>query len=272
MTDGDLFKESKTKMKMFKGQYRQIFLAIDFKRQLIRFKTMREDVQFNQKKDIAFQDVIEVKRQDIDVYKGEHKIAVGPPFQFKFSLRTMTSQLFLFANSEIERELWMESFFKIKEINESSNVNFSLKNNVLGYQREINATRGSSNNNENDGIAYKTESLLVNKTGIKGTVMKAIQNISLFHDDMYHKRFFVLEFGQPYCYIYKSEKDTKSHQCHKQVSIISASVIQDDEIQANLEEREQKRSRSFLRRKMQNEVKQCQWNFPFKLTFTSEEP
>ena len=38
MTDGVLFKESTTKIKALKGKYRKIFVAINFKKQLIRFK------------------------------------------------------------------------------------------------------------------------------------------------------------------------------------------------------------------------------------------
>lgn len=50
---------------------------------------------------------------------------------------------------------------------------------------------------------YKTEQLLVTNNSIKGSVMKAIENLGLFHSDEYHKRFFMLEFGQPYCYWYE---------------------------------------------------------------------
>ena len=38
ITDGYLFKKSRTKIKMIKGKYRQIFASIDFKKLLIRFK------------------------------------------------------------------------------------------------------------------------------------------------------------------------------------------------------------------------------------------
>ena len=46
MTDGDLFKESKTKMTAFKGKYRKVFVSIDYKKHLIRFKEKREDPKF----------------------------------------------------------------------------------------------------------------------------------------------------------------------------------------------------------------------------------
>ena len=37
--------------------------------------------------------------------------------------------------------------------------------------------------------------------------MKAIDNISFFHKGQYHKRYFVLEFGQPFCYFFEKKKD-----------------------------------------------------------------
>lgn len=72
-TDGDLYKESKTKMHALKGKYRKIFAAVDFKKHLIRFKENRDDDKFISGKNIAFQEILEIKRLDIDVFKGEHK-------------------------------------------------------------------------------------------------------------------------------------------------------------------------------------------------------
>ena len=37
-TDGQLIKESKTSLTIIKGRYRQIFVSIDFKKNVIRFK------------------------------------------------------------------------------------------------------------------------------------------------------------------------------------------------------------------------------------------
>ena len=114
-------------MKAIKGLYRQIFLAVDFKKNLIRFKSKREDEQFETVKDIAFQDLIEIKRLEIDIYKGEQMTGVGPPFKFKFLLRSLNSQLFLFASSEMERDVWIESMIKGKDINQSEVINYSRK-------------------------------------------------------------------------------------------------------------------------------------------------
>ena len=118
-------------MKAIKGLYRQIFLAVDFKKNLIRFKSKREDEQFETVKDIAFQDLIEIKRLEIDIYKGEQMTGVGPPFKFKFLLRSLNSQLFLFASSEMERDVWIESMSKVKDINQSEVVNYSRKQNHI---------------------------------------------------------------------------------------------------------------------------------------------
>ena len=38
-----------------------------------------------------------------------------------------------------------------------------------------------------------------------------------------------------------------------------------------VDEREEKRSRSFFRRVLHKEMKQCSWNFAFRLAFTDKE-
>ena len=81
--------------------------------------------------------------------------------------------------------------------------------------------------------------------------MKAIQNISVFHNEKYHRRYFVLEFGQPYCFFYEKKSDSAFLRAHKQVSLLSAKALEDDEVQKNLDSRERKRSKSFLRNLMQ---------------------
>ena len=52
VTDGDLYKESKTKIKAIKGQYRKVFVSVDYKKQLVRFKECRADENFYEEKDI----------------------------------------------------------------------------------------------------------------------------------------------------------------------------------------------------------------------------
>lgn len=179
ITDGDLFKESKTKLKAFKGGYRKTFVSIDYKKHLIRFKGKREDPKFLQEKDVPFQEVIEIKRLDIDIFKGEHKEKTGPLYRSKFLLRTLGSEIFLFSKNDVEREIWVESMLKILEINEAGITNFSLKNTGNMYFKSIGQdtplvqsmhrdqqikkqTRATV-----DGVAiYKTEFLQVNKNSL----------------------------------------------------------------------------------------------------------
>ena len=61
-------------MKMIKGTYRQIFVSIDFKKLLIRFKSERNDEKFEAGKDMPFSEIIEVRRLELDIFKGEHKM------------------------------------------------------------------------------------------------------------------------------------------------------------------------------------------------------
>ena len=95
--------------------------------------------------------------------------------------------------------------------------------------------------------------------------MKAIDNISLFHSDKYHERLLLVEFGQPYVYFYEHPEDESFHRSHKQTDLVSCTVIEDAEVDRRIQEKEGKRSRSLLRRVMQDELKRCKWNFPFSL-------
>lgn len=45
--------------------------------------------------------------------------------------------------------------------------------------------------------------------------MKAVENVGVFNYDNYHERFFMLEFGQPYCYFYKNKKSGSFQRSHK---------------------------------------------------------
>ena len=113
-------------------------MAVDYKKHLIRFKEKRIDPKFLVDKDIPFHDVIEIKRLEIDIFKGEHKVKIGPIFRSKFLLRTLNSEIFLFSKCEVEREVWIESLLKILDINEAGITNFSLKNTGQMYFKSIN--------------------------------------------------------------------------------------------------------------------------------------
>ena len=101
--------------------------------------------------------------------------------------------------------------------------------------------------------------------------MKAIEKLSVVHSAKYHKRFFMLEFGEPYCYWYEGPGSEISHNSHKQTDIIGCRILDDREVNDRMAERENKRSKSMLRRVLQDSVKKCAWNFAFILSFTDKE-
>ena len=113
MTDGKLYKESNSRIPSIKGLYRQVFVTIDFTKHLIRFKQERKDVNFQSGKDIAFDEVLEVNKLELDVYKDELKNRNKLPFRRKFAIRTIKRTYFFFANTHIERDIWIESFVKV---------------------------------------------------------------------------------------------------------------------------------------------------------------
>ena len=117
LTDGFLWKESKKKFDIMKGKYRKVFCVIDFKNLVVRFKKERTDVDFEKGKDLQFTELLEVDSLQIDIFKGEHKKTLDLEFRKKFVVRTMSREIMFFARSDIEREVWMESFAKAIEIN-----------------------------------------------------------------------------------------------------------------------------------------------------------
>ena len=84
-----------------------------------------------------FQDVIEVKRLDIDIFKGEHKQKKKLPYRSKFLVRTLNREHYWFSKSDIEREVWVESLLKILDINETGLTNFNLKSTGNMYLKSI---------------------------------------------------------------------------------------------------------------------------------------
>lgn len=125
--------------------------------------------------------------------------------------------------------------------------------------------------NINGVEVYKSEYLHVTGDCLKGTLMKAIESVSLFHMEKYHKKFFMMEFSQPYCYFYDDETTDSFSRAHKQTDLVSCRAIDDSEVSDLLAEREKKRSSSFFRRALQEKVVRCSWNFPFVIEFPDKQ-
>lgn len=77
---------------------------------------------------------------------------------------------------------------------------------------------------------YMSEHLEVTKNGFKGDIMKAVENVGVFNYDKYHTRFFMLEFGQPYCYFYEKKISLSFQRSHKQRDILQCHVINDSDL------------------------------------------
>ena len=132
----------------------------------------------------------------------------------------------------MEREVWIESFLKIVESNESGGVNnFNLKKTGDLYLRSLDnaeavihsihmdTTKKKEIRATLDGVkTYKTQYLTITTTFIRGSVYKAIENVSFFHSGQYHERFFTLEFGHSDCFFFQKKDDYPNggyHSRHK---------------------------------------------------------
>ena len=87
---------------------------------------------------IAFSEVLEVSRLELDVFKCEHKNPTKTNnFRSKFLVKTLNRNYFFFAKSDLEREVWLESFAKVLEANEAGQSNFNLKSRASGYLQSL---------------------------------------------------------------------------------------------------------------------------------------
>lgn len=73
ITDGVLQKESKTKLASINGKYRELFVMVDFRALQIKFRKNEKNALWEEEKAVMFSEVIEVKKLDLDIFKGEHK-------------------------------------------------------------------------------------------------------------------------------------------------------------------------------------------------------
>ena len=136
---------------MFKKKYYGTFAVLDFNRLLVRFKKPDQDVVTGKRggsamlqslstdsegeferavkgpKDIAFNEIIEVRSLNLDVFRGEHQEIKQLPFKCKFMVRTLEREHVYFAKTEKERQIWLEGFSKILEYNRSSSGQFNLR-------------------------------------------------------------------------------------------------------------------------------------------------
>ena len=175
ITDGVLWKESRAKFDFLKRKYRQTFCIVDFKNLVIRFKAARQDSTFEIGKDIPFSELLAVDSLQIDVFKGEHKKTLDLDFRKKFVVRTMKREYMFFARSDIEREVWLESFARAIDINKQGATNINLKAVSNDYYQMIAANTPNQYTiprqkkitikSKIDGAeVYKSDYLQVNKT------------------------------------------------------------------------------------------------------------
>lgn len=105
-----------------------VFVAIDNRKRLVRFKKNgRRDKDYQAEKDINFEDIVEVERLNLDVYKGEHKLGEALQFKSKFMVRTLHREYFFFSKNDTERSVWIESFNEVAKNNNFTKSSGALK-------------------------------------------------------------------------------------------------------------------------------------------------
>ena len=71
-----------------------------------------------------FSEILATKALELTFYEEEDRDLV---FRNKFSMTTLTREYLLFAKTEDERDLWVQSFLKVIEFNTQTEGDFNLK-------------------------------------------------------------------------------------------------------------------------------------------------
>ena len=166
----------------------------------------------------------------------------------------------------------MKSFAKVIEMNQSGStwfnmrsvpdINAILENKSLKKQMKAPAMIKLG---QSAIEVYKSDHLQVSQNGIQGYIRKAIENKSVFHRTDYHKKYMKLEFSSPNFYFYEEVGSGIPSRTYLQADIISCEILDDAEIEQKVTDREEKRSKSLLRRMTSKSAKRCKWNFAFQL-------
>ena len=73
-----------------------------------------------------------MERIQLDAFKGETKVKkkdenAQAMYKFKFIVKTLQKEIVLFARTKEEREIWIESFEKIIDLNTNGALNINQK-------------------------------------------------------------------------------------------------------------------------------------------------
>ena len=246
------------------------FVTIDFKRSLVRFKDPDEAFQgclqkqmgFSKRQDIPFSELLDVRLVKPNGFY--HEVT-----ETKFEVKTVKQTLLFEARNEQERNIWHRSFLmalsmQSKELfKQDFNSTLKVRPNEAGvFVPQLKTERSTE-------AGFKSANLQVTEKGISGQVKKAIEKVSFWnHEQPYHERGFALDFGQEHCYFYLyAANDPSPYRMHKQSDLVKCVVLDEELVELQYEERENKRSRSFLGRHLSSKTERCNWTFAWQLVF-----
>ena len=104
--------------------------------------------------------------------------------------------------------------------------------------------------------------------------MKAIENLGLFNANEYNKRYIEISIGKKggqLKFFEGSPENDYPYQTLKLSELVRCRELDAQEVDAKVDERNNKRSRSMLSRLAHGRCKKCEWDFGFILTFRSKQ-
>ena len=246
--DGDLHKELGSKIKRALSGTRKRFVVLDFKKQLVRFKTSRDDDTYSTDKQIPFSQLLDAKVITHDDHKTQ------PEFHFKMLVQAMARQFIFLARTSQERAIWVDGFQAAIALAKQTEKEQKKQQSMSAKPATTTAS-----------LLFHSDNLDVTVSSIAGNVMKRIEKQTIWHRNDYHQRFFKLEFASPFCFFFEEKWEKRWHKSHRQCDIRSCHALTEEEIQEKLEERKRSNSKSLLR--SIHVVTHSKWNFGFQLEF-----
>ena len=150
---------------------------------------------------LIFEDIYSVEKSNVDIWKGEADIKILQAKQ-KLILHTKDKVFEFFAESEKEREVWVEYFCRVLDHNEGLVVDLNVPSkNYMKIARDgaRSVTKYTSGNqptlqNVRGFQEYRSQTLTIKKDSMQGVLIKKIEVRKLYHMSNYHKRHFIFDW------------------------------------------------------------------------------
>ena len=175
--DGVLVKELGSKLKRALSRIQKRFVVIDFKKQLVRFKSSRSQTEYKDDKQIPFQQILDAKI----VSQDDHRLT--SEFKYKILLQAMKRQFIFMARSKMERQIWVDGFQQAISQAKLGTNQPSARASTVG---PIGSNNTATSTLDYNNIRFSSDNLDVSPFSIQGHLMKRIEKQSMWNRKDFH--------------------------------------------------------------------------------------